>query len=94
MKKQIIFTVLVLIAFFIDVQNKQDLKTIYNNSKKFYENLDHNKMQSNLLFNYGFVFLQDLENIKDNKQFIADTSKWWSIYKSVQNSSLNNKKQS
>ena len=80
MRKQIIFIVISFLIIKLNAQNLEKLNTVYNNSKKFYENLDHKKMQSNLLFNYGFVFLQDLENIKDNKQFIADTSKWWSIY--------------
>jgi len=94
------FTALILLAETIKAQSipipdqKQDsLAAIFMQSisetKLFYENLDHSGMQSNLLFNYGFLILNDLEDWNNGVPVMTSLYRWKYIYSGINNSVIN-----
>ncbi|MBN2728905.1 MAG: T9SS type A sorting domain-containing protein [Bacteroidales bacterium] len=57
-----------------------------NEAKQFYENLDHSGMQSNLLFNYGFLILNDLEDWNNGVPVMTSLYRWKYMYSGIDNS--------
>jgi|GEM_PF-2974248 len=79
------------IPYLVIGQNFDKFNEIYKKSKLFYKSLNNDSMKTDLLFNYGFIILDEPENAFNKKPIFAEQEKWWRIYNSIQNSSLDNK---
>ena len=65
------------------------IEQVFDDMKNFYQQLDHTSMQTNLLFNYGFLILNDLEECHDSIPISTNLNKWQYIYNAINHSVLN-----
>lgn len=82
MKKNII--ILFLSISFISAKS-QDITKL----KHFFYNINHNGMQTDFLWNYGFVINYDVEQWYNGIPIMSSLSKWSFIYNSIKESNIN-----
>ncbi len=58
------------------------------NLKQFFYDLDHQTAKTNYLWNYGFVIFYDIDNWYHKEPVMANLTKWFYIYNSIQKSNL------
>jgi len=63
--------------------------TLVTQIRAYYDSLDHSSMQTDDLFNRGFVVLNNLEEWKEGAPVITDLQKWEHLYGAVQQSDIN-----
>jgi hypothetical protein len=83
-----VITVLFLIDSYTVKAQNDTLAQILQDVKNRYDALDHTGMATNLLFNKGFLILNDLEELHNGSDAITSLNKWEYYYKAINHSKL------